>query len=374
MKKRIITILLAGALAVGTLAGCGSSSDSSSNDSSTASAESTASDSGDGELIDVDFAVDSNGFSGMIPTIAAFSNIDEEFGLNFVLQNISTASDTLAAVQSGKVDVGGFSAPAPLISISEGTDNIEIIGGIMSDYESLIVKPENAEQWKGEMTQELLSGKKIGVNRTNSGDIALRAYLTQQGIDLSEIEYVELDSPASVVEAVNKGSVDAGIVNGSYYTAAESTGLENVRFIKDIIGDDFICCRLLALNENVEENRDLYVNIQKALIKAYELYVTDEDKSVELAQNYIAKDEDEIRFVAYENGDLSLNPDPNLKGIKNYYEGMKSSGYIDSDTDVAIEDYVDTSIYEDALTALAEEEPDNEVLQELQENFAENNQ
>lgn len=364
MKKiKLISILLTGALAVSIMAGCGSSNAG----SSSSGGEGDSS----GKLIDVSFAVGADGFGGLLPVIAAYGNTDEEFGLNFELQNITSASDTLAAVQSGKVDIGGYSAPAPLLSISQGTD-FEIVGGMMSNYESLIVLPENEDLWKGELTQELLDGKKIGVNRTNSGDIALRAYLAENGIDLSAIEYVELDSPASVVEAVKKGSVDAGIVNGGFYKTAETTGLVNVRFIKDIIGSDFICCRLIASPDKVAENRELYVNISKALIRAYELYRSDEEKAVNLGAEYITKEKGEIKYITYEYGDLGLSPDPNIKGIVNYYNGMKLSGYIDPDTDVKIEDHIDTSIYEEALNSLLEEEPDNEYLLELQKAFEEN--
>ena len=371
MKKGLISILLAGILVIGTLTGCGSdngSSDSSSTAEADSAAASTETASDDDGLIDVDFAVSSDGFGGLLPVIAAYGDTDAEFGLNFVLQNITTASDTLAAVQSGKVDIGGFSAPAPLLSISEGTD-LTIIGGQMSNYESLIVQPENEELWAGDLTEEFLSGKKIGVNRTNSGDIALRAYFAETGIDLSKIEYVELDSGASVVEAVSKGSVDAGIINGGFYQSAEDSGLVNVRFIKDIIGEDFICCRQLASPESIEANRELYVNIEKALIRAYEIYRSDPETSVELGANFITKDKEDIQYITYEYGDLGLSPDPNLNGIKDYYEGMKASGYIDADTEVAIEDHVDTSIYEEALTELLESDPDNEYYQELQEAF-----
>ena len=323
------------------------------------------------ELIDINFAVSADGYGGLLPVIAAYGDTDEEFGLNFILQNTTTASETLAAIESGRVEIGGFSAPAPLLSITNGS-TLRIIGGQMSDYESLVVKPENVEAWSGALTQELLDGKKIGVNRTNSGDIALRAYLVEQGIDISKITYVELDSPASVVEAVNKGAVDAGIVNGGYYRPAEASGLVNVQFIREIVGGDFICCRQMVSPKNLEENRDLYVNVEKALIRAYQIYRTDPDRSVELGAQYITQSEEDIRFIVYEYGDLGLSPDPNLNGIKRYYNGMVASGYIEAGTEVAIEDSVDTSIYEDALNELLAEDPENEYLLELKAAYEQN--
>ncbi len=359
MKNRLIKKISAGlavVLTAVTLTACGDSSRGTGesenceacggcSDNGTASGGSTSasssSDAGSAELINVDFAVASSGYGGLLPVIAAYGNTDEAVGLNFVLQNVGTASETLAAIESGKVDVGGFSAPAPLLSIANGESNLIIIGGQMSDYESLIVLPENKDAWSGELTAELLAGKTIAVNRTNSGDIALRAYLAENGIDLSIINYVELDSGASVVEAVKKGSADAGIVNGGFYKSAEESGLVNVQFIKDIIGKDFICCRQMVSQADFDKNRELYVKVEKALILAYEIYRSNPDLAVELGAQYITSEPEDIRYIVYEYGDLGLSPDPNLAGIRSYYEGMKLSGYIDASTASRLEGYLE---------------------------------
>lgn len=359
--KKALCLALVTALAACVMTGCGSSSSSS--DSKKSSSK---------KLQTVNFAISSSGYGGLLPVIAAYGNYDEEFGLDFKLQNVSTAADTLASVEAGKVDVGGYSAPAPLISIAKGDKNVELVGGLMGNYESLIVKKENEKDWSGELTADFLKGKKIATNRTNSGDIALRGYLADQGIDLSTIDYEELDSPATVVEAVQKGTADAGIVNGGFYKPAETAGLVNVRFIKDIIGDDFICCRLMTSSDNYKNNRDLLVKIQEALIRAYDVYQSDHDKAIELASKYIVQKPEDIKFISYEYGDLSISPDPNLKGIEKYYDGMKASGYIDKDSSADITDFVDTSIYKEALDNVQKKYPDNENYKALEKAYDEN--
>ncbi|WP_295156319.1 ABC transporter substrate-binding protein [uncultured Ruminococcus sp.] len=320
-------------------------------------------------LTKVSIVAGTAGGASILPVVAAYGEFDKEYGIDFQLQTIDTAADTLAATESGKVEIAGYSSAAPLSYIADGHD-LRIIGGLMLDYETIITTPENQDLWKGDITQ-VIEGKTIGVNRTNSGDIALRGWLVDQGVDLSKVTYKELDSPATVVEAVKKGTVDAGIINGGYYRPAEEQGLVNVRFIKEIIGNDFICCRQIVSPENAENNHDLYVKVEKALIKAYALYQTDHEKTLELAKNYIVTDPEELNFILYECGDLYLSPDPNIQGIYDYYEGMKASGYIDSNSDVDITQYVDTSIYKEALEALVKEEPDNEQYKRLQSEFKE---
>ena len=60
-----------------------------------------------------------------------------------------------------------------------------------------------------------------------------------------------------------------------------------------------------------------------------------------------------------------MSPDPNLAGIRSYYEGMKLSGYIDASTASQLEGYLDASIYKQALDELLAEQPDNVYFQEL---------
>lgn len=360
---------LAAALILSAASGCGGKAGASqAKDAQTSAAAAGTAQSG--KLTDVKFAVGNTGTGGILPVVAAEANFDEEEGLNIILEPVDNASNTLAATASGKADVGGWSSAAPLSYIAKGND-LTIYGGLMSDYESLVVTPKNKAAWGGKLSPDFLKGKKIAVNRTNSGDIALRAYFASEGVDLKTIQYIELDSGTSVIEAVRKGSADAGIVNGGFYKAAEKQGLVHVQFIKQIIGRDFICCRQLARPSALKDNRDLYVKIQKALIKAYHLYKTDQNKTVDLASHYLKLSKDDIRFLTYQYGDLVLSPDPDIQGVYNYYEGMKKCGYIDANTKVDILQHVDTSIYRDALKQIVQENPKDQIYQELQSNFKE---
>ncbi|MDR0919939.1 MAG: ABC transporter substrate-binding protein [Oscillospiraceae bacterium] len=329
-------------------------------------------DSTSSQLKKVTISIGNTGAAGIIPVIAAYKNFDEEFGLDFVISPIADAPSAIAAIESGTADLAGWSAAAPLNYIAQGNETLEIIGGLMSDFETFIVKPSNEDAWKGTIDGEFLKGKKIASNRTNSGDIALRGFWASQGIDLSTIEFLELDSPATVIEAVKNGQVDAGIVNGAFYLPAENAGLVNVRFIKELIGDDFICCRQVVQKSDYEKNPEKYKNIEKALIKAYAYYSDTANKEdvLDQAVKFFVTERSQIEYLVYEYGDLVLKPNPELNKIKEYYDGMKASGYIDKNTKVKIEDFVSTKAYFDALDELLKEEPDNEVYKEIKAEFA----
>ena len=326
-------------------------------------------------LIDVKIGIGNTGAAGVLSIIAAEANFDEEFGLNFIIEPIDNASNAIAAVESGKVDMSGWSSAAPLAYIASGNDNLLIIGGIMSNYETFITRPENRDLWSGKLTADFLKGKKIGVNRTNSGDIALRGYFAENGIDLGTITYVELDSPATVIEAVKNGSVDSGIVNGSFFTAAEKQGLVNVRFVRDILGEDFICCRQVVHKDNLAKDPEKWVNVEKALIRAYQFYKNpaNQQKVVEYAKTFFLTESPVVQFLLFEYGDLNVEPDPQIKGIEKYYEGMKRCGYIEAGNQVKIADFVDGSAYKKALTELVAASPNDVYLKELSAFYAKYN-
>ncbi|MDR2493276.1 MAG: hypothetical protein LBD25_07490 [Coriobacteriales bacterium] len=301
--------------------------------------------------------------------LAAMARTGEEFGLDLDITPIDSAPNMIAALQSKKVDIAGYSAPAPLSYLAAGNTDLSIIGGLMSNYESIITLPENAVLWKGAVTEELIDGLKLGSNRTNSGDIALRGWLAEQGFDLTKITFSEFDTPATVIEAVKNGSVDVGIVNGAFYLPAEAQGLVNARFVKDVIGRDFICCRQLVRTEQVPDV-ELWTRVEKALIRAWQIYRTDEEATLDALTTFIVIDREVLRFQLYGYGDLLWSPDPAIKSIKAYWQGMQASGYVDKGSRVVIDDFIDASAYKRALDELSAESPDDPLLKELRDSWS----
>lgn len=252
---------------------------------------------------------------------------------------------------------------AVLNYIDQGSD-IVIIGGQMSEGASLYALPDRASEFT-ELNEETLAGKKVGVTRLNTGDIAFRKMLKDRGVDVSKIEFVELDSQATVVEAVKKGEVDLGIAFLTYRQSAEAQGLVPVSYLD---GEDewagFICCRMFTTREKLEANRDAYVAALKANIRAYELMQTNEDETIKYALQELETDEDTIRSQVYEYGHIGFSPNPDVKDTDQFFQAMVDIGY--SEGNVDMKDYIDPTVFEDALNELLQKDPDNEVYLQLQ--------
>jgi len=126
------------------------------------------------------------------------------------------------------------------------------------------------------------------------------------------------------------------------------------------------CCRIAALTESLETDRDAYVRMAKALIQAYRYSRTNPDGAVDDVLRYVTIDRDVLK-TAMENPYSSISPDPNLNGVVQTYDLLKSIEYID--TSVRIQDHVDTSVYKQALDELASENPNDPVYRQLLEDY-----
>ena len=373
MKKRALTLLLTAALSAGLLAGCGSSSDSSTAASdSQANAETTDSESEDTAEA-ADTASDSKGSLRVLGWNSMVGHIDSALayaagyyadeGLDVEMTYNNSNPDNIQALLQDKADLVSAGATAVLNYIDQGSD-IVIIGGQMSEGASLYALPDRASEFT-ELNEETLAGKKVGVTRLNTGDIAFRKMLKDRGVDVSKIEFVELDSQATVVEAVKKGEVDLGIAFLTYRQSAEAQGLVPVSYLD---GEDewagFICCRMFTTREKLEANRDAYVAALKANIRAYELMQTNEDETIKYALQELETDEDTIRSQVYEYGHIGFSPNPDVKDTDQFFQAMVDIGY--SEGNVDMKDYIDPTVFEDALNELLQEDPDNEVYLQLQ--------
>lgn len=383
MKKKVISVLLATSIAAGLFTGCGSSDSAGAASSAASEAAAEASAAQSEEAAESEPAETSeaaaaeeesaeptplrilgwNATIGHIDSVIAYTaGYYEEEGIIPEFTYNNSNPDNTQALMEDKADLVSAGATCVLQYIDQGAD-IVIIGGQMSLGETLYALPERAEEFS-ELTEETLAGKKIGVTRLNTGDIAFRKILSDRGIDLSKIEFVELDSQPTVTQAVLKGEVDLGINFLNYRAAAEEQGLVPVSQLDaEDEWPDYICCRIFTTREKLEANREAYVNAMKANIRAYELIETDQDAAIDAALKGLEIEEDVLIDQMYTYGHLGLSPNPDVKNTAKFYEAMADIDYADGAVDIA--DYIDASVYIDALNELLEEDPTNEVYLEL---------
>ena len=294
----------------------------------------------------------------------------EDEGLEVVLQTFNTDGnvDQLVALSTGKIDLantGGTTAPS--LYIEQGNDLV-IIGATMGEGSTLMSLPENAARY-ADFKPELLYGKKIGAVRASTSDVVLRGWLARQGADLSKITFVELDSYATILEAVRKGSIDLGHSPTVWRPVARDQGLAAVLHI-DTLVPDFPCCRISTTSKHLAERREDYVGFLKAMIRAYKVLQEDHETTLTIAGKYYPKDRETLNVNYYTYGHYTLSPNPARKRILEFYQSMTAVGYAKGTADMAA--HIDSTLYRDALQQLLREYPNDSFYKDMQRQFEEN--
>ncbi|MDR0906320.1 MAG: ABC transporter substrate-binding protein [Oscillospiraceae bacterium] len=304
-----------------------------------------------------------------VPILAKELGFFEEEGIDAVFETAAGASG-LAAIIADKSDIQVTGVYQTLASIAKD-DDVIIIGGTAAEGSSAIAKPENVERLK-----DLKNWKGISVATTpmNNADFVTRAAVLAAGVDPStEITYKEYDSTDLVVQAIFKGDADVAIiVNDSLKQLVEPLGLEVVFPVADI-APMYVCCRHTARKSDVLANREKYVNIYIAELRAYKIYKDDHDQTVAILHEAAKQDEDYIINYLYAEGSSSpLTLDPSLNKIKNLYGLLQEWDKIE-DTNADVTEGIDITIYKDALDEIIRRYPDEPLYKQLLEEYQANN-
>ncbi|WP_094603500.1 hypothetical protein SPSIL_010640 [Sporomusa silvacetica DSM 10669] len=291
----------------------------------------------------------------------------EQEGLDVELFQFTNSGEGLNAIKAGKLDAGAFGTSAPQVFIAKGTPFVDI-GGMQSEGHAVVTKPENAPQYSN---LQGFVGKKVATVRLATGDAVWRAAMSKAGIDWkTQVTIQELDSPAAVLEAVKKGAADVGLVWVPFSEMAEQQGLQIVSWSSEYM-PGHVCCRVVALEDKIKDNKEAYIRLSRASIRAYDFYINNQEETLDIASKYVKLDRELLRKATY-SGHIHSIPDPDKKGFIAFWEAMKAAGYIQSDIDIS--QHVNTEIYKTALDQLSQREPQNSTYQKLAKDFVINNQ
>ncbi len=285
----------------------------------------------------------------------------KEEGIEPELYQFSTTAEGLAALKSGKLEVGTFGTAGPLLFIARGAE-FTIFGGMMIGGQAIITKPENAELYKD---LKNFKGKKIGLGKLTTGDVIFRGALKDAGLDPhKDIVVVELPGQSAVVEAVRKGAVDAGIVFSPHFSLAEQKyGLKVSNYIADF-HPHYTCCRLTGNTDAVKANPDAYKRFLIGLIRAYKFYRENQDETVQIIADGLKIDADIIRKDTYTNHTFDSNPDPLKKGTQDFWNIMTNIGYL-PENNIDLDSHIELKIYREALDEVLKRYPNDPSYLEL---------
>ncbi|MFZ4858681.1 MAG: ABC transporter substrate-binding protein [Desulfuromonadaceae bacterium] len=285
-----------------------------------------------------------------------------EEGVDVELFQFGSSAEGLAAVKADKLDVGTFGTTAPILFITKGSE-FTFIGGMMIGGQAIITKPERLAELSGK-DLKVYKGKKIGLVKLSTGDVIFKGALKKAGIDYKkDVNFIEFGTVNAVVEAVNKGAVDAGLVYPPHFSLAEKNhGLKVAHYIEEFY-PDYTCCRIIAQTAKVNADPETYKKFLAALIRAYKFYKNNPEETVQIYAKALKIDADIIRNETYIKKVADSNPDPLKKGILDFWKHIKDAGYITQD--YPLEKHINTTLYKDALDSVIKKNPKDKVYQDM---------
>ncbi|MDR2098195.1 MAG: ABC transporter substrate-binding protein [Spirochaetaceae bacterium] len=303
----------------------------------------------------------------------------EEEGVDIEFVSIDSVNSGLAAVETRKIDIFPFSASA-ISSLAKGSNHV-FVGGVAVEGTSLVASPENRNTNFRDLSQ--WKGKKIGGNPTNIVTFQLLQLFKQRpDFDPEGFEFVEIDDNNIVLEAIKKGTVDAGFLTTERVWLAEEAGCAEAFDLAEFL-PYYICCRLTANIKGVEENRAPYVAVLRALLRAEHDYAEIPDKIVDAVTAFTEqKREYVVRYIATEKDHKSgglvnfknpVSPDPLFNKLEALNNANIAAGNYVWTAPFTLKDRVDLTIYQDAIAELLERYPEDETYKRAFALFKENN-
>ena len=349
LNNRVVRTGFALAALVWLLVGCGRRKVAEGVESAAAGVEGAAEEHRPPQVLRVGFA---QGGGGTLTTIIREENLLETCGVQADFVLFTNSSDGLNALNVNKLDIGvSFGTCGPLTFASQGARFV-IIGGSLSGGHPIMVKPENAAQYK---TVQDFRGKTVGTPRIFTSDVIFRGALFDAGIDpKKDLTLVEFKRTVDVLEAVISGKVDAGVGATSVLGRAVQAGLSFPMFSNDFL-PNHPCCRIVATEEAVRTKRPELVRYLKATLLAEKKFTENPETGVRALVNQQKLGDKLARDLVLEPHVL-IQADPNKKGVAAMWAYMKRIGYAQGDLD--LDKIIDTTLYYEALQELGTESPD----------------
>lgn len=284
-------------------------------------------------------------------------------GLDVELVMFNENNSELAALESGKIDVGAFGSSELVTYMAQGHE-LSVFAGAMKAGHGIIVKDSVVEGVpKENWSLDLLAGKKIGVESVDSGHIVYREALKQLGYDDDNVEFVIFADGADAYASLKNDAIDAAILYAPYRILAENEGYTILSNSGEVDGfHDHVCCRQAALTSKLKEDPQTYKSFLRALIKAYKFYKEDHEKSIDDIAVYVDVEKDLLEADTYDYDVEIANPDPDVANMTTFYEALVDLGFVD---EFEISKFLTSDLYEQALGELIKENPDDEVYSSL---------
>jgi NitT/TauT family transport system substrate-binding protein len=357
MKKRVISLVLISAMALG-LTACSGGSEPVVVSGSTAVSSSSATKQPHVGTLKVAWFPSS--IKAALTSVAYSLGYFEDEGVTVESDSLQTTSDALTALQLGKVDVVPVGITAQLMFISQGSD-FTIFGGSAMEGGAIITQPENADKY---VNWNNWKGVKWATGRSYTGDFIVRDHLRNIGIDPDkDITVSDMDNDTAIIQAVAKGSSNVGYITSDGVSTAVAQGLKVITKVSDL-DPGYPCCRQTATSQSLKNNRAAFVAYQRGLIRAYKVIQSDHETAIKVMMKLTGQNRDYVETGLYGEYASKYYPSPAKQKVDDFNQYLVKDKVVTS-TAVKLDDHIDTGIFKEALNDIMKRYPNDPDYQNL---------
>lgn len=188
----------------------------------------------------------------------------------------TNSGEILQKLEAGDLDMGipGIAAPARYIG---SQSPFIIVGGAATRSAALVVAASRVAEFSFVTSETLkpaevdrifdtLKGKRIGTVTQSTGDSIFRSAVARRRLGPS-VSIQTKQSPSDILNDLQAGSLDAGVLWSPHMTRAESMGMRIVLWMDQLL-QNHVCCRLVARNEYVKQHPAAVTSFLTGILKA----------------------------------------------------------------------------------------------------------
>jgi ABC-type nitrate/sulfonate/bicarbonate transport system substrate-binding protein len=222
------------------------------------------------------------------PYIATELNFFGEQNIDVELVTFEGGTQTLRGSVAGGLDITGTSSDPAIIAAARGAGT-KVLGTYSHKLSQSMLVQGDIKSCKD------LKGRKIGIQEVGAfNEVMSRAVLASCGLTPKDVDYVPVSTKGRVAGLLSN-QIDTAILHVDQAIVAKKKKPElNILVNLWEPLPKWLYAAYIAPEKEIAKNRQLYIDIMTALVKANRFIYSNKAKTVEIAAKYTQQDADAI--------------------------------------------------------------------------------
>ena len=222
------------------------------------------------------------------PYIAKEMGFFSDLNIDVELVTFEGGTQTLRGSVAGGLDITGTSSDPAIIAAARGAGT-KVLGTYSHKLSQSMLVQGDIKSCKE------LKGRKIGIQEVGAfNEVMSRAVLASCGLTAKDVDYVPVSTKGRVAGLLS-GQIDTAILHVDQAIVAKKKK-SDLNILVNLWEPlpKWLYAAYIAPEKEIKENRQLYIDIMTALIKANRFIYNNKAKTVEIAVKHTQQDGDAI--------------------------------------------------------------------------------